>query len=195
LSLALAPCALYFEDDTEQFARKVDRAIRLSLFDFAEDVVETIARSPETPEETGALKDSVRVAPPGYAQDDSPLVVRAGSAGNFRSLNRDSTRALPATRTEALDAHRGAQLAAGASANTFTGDAFELVKPTANGYHTWVGSFLKYSFFVHEGYYNVLAGRNMPARPYIARVALPMLANDYAAYLRRTWATVRYEGA
>jgi hypothetical protein len=195
MPLALGRCEAFFVDDSARFLDDVDRTIRLALLDVGEAIVETIARNPQTPEDTGALKDSIRVAPPGYAQDDTPLVQRAGSGGNFLSLNRDSTRAPGATRDAALAGHRAARAAAGSPAPSRAGDEYELVQPTATGYATWIGSFLKYSFPVHQGFYHVGAGRQIAGRPYIARVALARFGADFPDAFRARWTGVRYRGA
>lgn len=201
MSLALGGCEMFFDDNRQDFYRRFDRAVPLALFETAEDIAAAIARDPATPEDTGALKDSIRVAPPGYDQIDYDyaIVTRIGRPDPLgdppNALNRDGTRSPRASFGRALDAHRGVRLAAGASQGDFTGDYRELVVEEGERYHTWVGSWLPYSFYVHNGFYNVLSGKPVAGRPYISRVALALFKDAYPERLRQAWASVQYSGA
>lgn len=196
MPLALGECALAyppdFDEAWEKFARDVARTAQLALFDLAEDAVQAMQADPATPEDTGALRDSLRVAPPGYDRDDTPLVARPGDATlgtpfNLGPRSRD--------RAEGLRAYRQAVASVALRASAQTGDALEYVAVDSAGVHVWVGSFVYYAWWVHQGYYNVRAGRQIQGRDYIVSKAQPKLLQEFPRYFNRRWSEVRYRGA
>jgi len=188
MSLALGRCDLVF-DWSDEWGDDVATAAQMALVDVAGQIAEVVGTSPDTPEDTGALKDSVRVAPPGYQEDDYPLVTRLGRADPLNNpplnLRRDAGAALAAFRERSGNPGRFSG----------PGDYRELVEELPDRWHTWVGSFIYYAFWVHEGFYNTRARRDIAGRPYLAEPAMRLLADRYMTAFWAAWSQVRYGGA
>ena len=172
MSLALGQSTTTFTWDGAALFLAMRETSADALADCAEESVRNMKDDPAVPYETGALQDSLRVAPPGYVGPDDAIIgtglgsrhprIAAGEAGAQRRIDL------------------------GPSADT-EGEARGFVAFEGDDPHLWVGSFLRYSYWVHQGYYNVWAKRNIAGRPYVARHGDDGM-RDFARFFNARWA-------
>lgn len=172
MSLALGQSTMTFAWGGDALLRDVRATAADALADCGEAGVAAMKADPAVPYETGALQDSLRAAPPGYAGPDDAII-----GTGLGSRHRDILAGTPGA-TRRIDL--------GPSPDT-AGEARDFVTFVGGNPHLWVGSFLYYAYWVHQGYFNVWARRNIPGRPYVARHAEEGL-RDYARYFRARWA-------
>jgi hypothetical protein len=147
---------------------EVDRATRDvagdALYALARDSIGDMRDDPGMPYDTGALDESLRLAPVGYNQDDTALFVRDENG---------------------FSAYQAARLAP-AGPTDLAPQARSVVSETTDGLAVWVGSWVYYAFWVHQGYYNVWLGGFLRGRFYIAPFA-ERRGRQFGAYFDARW--------
>lgn len=189
LQLAAPQDEYYVRWDGDEWYDDTVEAARLGLYECGREAVQAMKDDEGVPYLTGALKDSLRTAPPGYDQDDTPLVQRAGSGGDFFDLGPFSP-----DQGSGMAAYRAARAASGSGGTVPTSSAREQVLYDGTALHLWVGSFVFYAYWIHQGFYHVRAARNIAGRAYITPFAERYLGN-FEQYFKVEWPRVRYGGA
>lgn len=183
MGLALAGSRMTFAWDGAALFARVQGVAADALADCAAEGVERMKADPEVPYDKGALQDSLRVAPPGYTGPDDAIIDAGLGSRHPAVLNGVEGVRRPDLGPSGGDIGFGLASGSGAEAASVREFvAFEGVDP-----HVWVGSFLYYSYWVHQGYFNVLAQRRIAGRPYVTGHAEDAL-RDYPRHFRARWA-------